>query len=145
YNPQKDTWKELRQLPIKLIATNAAYIGHKMIVSGGGVNWNTITRDMDTSTVTPSNWSDNATEEPSATALVTAEPQTDTPVTATAENDAPTSDAPATDNPVVTAAASTTPVPPTATLSSTGQSVISLTLINAATDKDIRTLQNGDV
>lgn len=151
YNPQKDTWKELRQLPIKLIATNAAYIGNKMIVTGGGVNWNTITRDMYTSTVTLTNCSDSATEEASATqmstatAQVTTEPQTNTPVTATPENSSPTSDAPATGNPVATTVASATPVPPTATLSSTGQSVVSLTLINAATDKDIRMLQNGDV
>lgn len=131
YNPQTNTWKELRQLPIKLIATNAVYIGDKIIVTGGGVNWNTITRNMYTSTVTLSNCDGEATPTP----LKTAEASPTIPVTAALTDTSPTDQVPKT----------STPIPPTATLSSTGQSVISLTLINAATEQDIRTLQNGDV
>jgi N-acetylneuraminic acid mutarotase len=138
YNPQSNTWKEMRQLPIKLIATNAAYIGNKMIVAGGGINWNTITRDMYTSTVTLSNCTGGATNTPV--------PPT---ATATSTTEVPTSGPSATNEP-----ATETPVPPTATLitptstsvpSSTGQGVVSFTLIDAQRDIDVRTLVNGDV
>lgn len=41
YNPSKNAWRELRALPINLIAANAAYINGKLIVAAGGKNWNT--------------------------------------------------------------------------------------------------------
>jgi N-acetylneuraminic acid mutarotase len=41
YNPAKNAWRELRQLPSKLIASNAAYIDGKLIVAAGGKSYNT--------------------------------------------------------------------------------------------------------
>jgi N-acetylneuraminic acid mutarotase len=40
YNPSKNQWRELRPLPVALIAPNAAYINGKLIVTMGGRKWN---------------------------------------------------------------------------------------------------------
>jgi N-acetylneuraminic acid mutarotase len=45
YDPQTDTWRELRELPVRLIAPAAARIGNKVIVTAGGTNWNTLQRN----------------------------------------------------------------------------------------------------
>jgi N-acetylneuraminic acid mutarotase len=140
YNPQTNSWKELRQLPLNLIATNAGFIGNKIIVAGGGVNWNTITRNMYTSTVTLSNCAGGATSTPvPPTAVV----NTAMPTTAVPTTEVPTQGPSATNLP-----ATETPVPPTptpTTSSSTGQAVVSFTLIDAQRDVGIRTIVNGDV
>lgn len=44
YNPATNSWRELRPLPVNLIAPNAAYVGGKLIVTAGGTAWN-VTND----------------------------------------------------------------------------------------------------
>ncbi|HEX2619905.1 MAG TPA: hypothetical protein VHL11_07155, partial [Phototrophicaceae bacterium] len=41
YNPGQNSWCDLRALPVPLIAPNAARIGNKIIVTGGGTSWDT--------------------------------------------------------------------------------------------------------
>lgn len=45
YDTVTDTWCELRELPLDLIAPHATRIGDKLIVTGGGTSWNIAQQD----------------------------------------------------------------------------------------------------
>jgi hypothetical protein len=130
YNAITNTWRELTPLPVKLIAPVAARIGDKLIVTNGGVNWNTGQKKTYISQISYSGCSATPTP-PTATELPT---ETPIPPTPTWTPELPTLTA----TPTVTE----TPLP-----SSTPnlQRIESFTLINAITDQPVLTLQNGSV
>lgn len=51
YNPSTNTWYDLPELPVKLIAPNAAVINNRLIVTTGGTNWNTGQKNTYISTI----------------------------------------------------------------------------------------------
>lgn len=55
YSPAQNQWFELTALPVGLIAPNAAYVGGRLIVTGGGVVWNVPQTTTYISTVTLTN------------------------------------------------------------------------------------------
>jgi N-acetylneuraminic acid mutarotase len=139
YNPTTDSWRELRPLPLKLIAPVAVRIGDKLIVTNGGTNWKTGQLNTYISQI---NYDCPSTPIP-PTATFTAVPPTETPTiepTATVE---PTTETPpggpseTTSTPIVTDTAdSPSPTP-------SGQRVDSLLLVNALTDQPITLMSNG--
>jgi len=122
YNPQLNTWVQLRPLPTALIGPVAEAVGNRIIVTNGGTAYNqgsvnTWISEVTTNCVV-------VTPTPSQTATASSTPN-------------------GSFTPTFTSTATAT-LTPTAT-SPTGQGVVSLTLINADTDQDIATLTNGMV
>lgn len=64
YNPATNTWSELRELPVKLIAPNAAVINNKLIVTAGGTNWNTAQKKTYVSTISMTNCNGDSEDPP---------------------------------------------------------------------------------
>jgi N-acetylneuraminic acid mutarotase len=131
YNPQTNAWTELAPLPTPLLGPAAAYLNGTLFITGGGADYNKHQKNTWASGVT---FNCPATATPTATSEFSATP------TAT-----PTDGPSATPSPTATATATFTATPVSSPTSSTGQTVASLTLINADTDADIGPMTDGMV
>ncbi|MBC8170520.1 MAG: hypothetical protein H7X77_02570, partial [Anaerolineae bacterium] len=87
YNPITDTWYELPQLPVKLIAPNAVVINNRLIVTTGGTNWNTGNKKTYISYITYTGCTPTTPTVVPPTATPTSEPPTQTAIP-TATDDA---------------------------------------------------------